>query len=301
MDLTMDVDKLIKLLIADNKISKVREAVMSNGYKQLMYEERLNYCSKEELKAIVEAENIASIMMEYDFNDEIIDYIIDKFPENIEFVKKMINVYVHKLKPKHVDILFTNAKIRNCILNYQGRLSDETCIYLHGKGLLKNLTYHQKDIIVTNSKKGYDIKSLKLDEITAITYNQKFTPEEVRIVLDMIFSLDMKYDLKPKGYMEMILSTQDVPDDALVKIITEWKYDMNEEIIESLLRKQNLDAVLDYILDNNDINMKTVKSILSNSKTSTKKLSRLYEKYSSLIVSSNPKKLPILECHIHKG
>ena len=299
MDLTMDIDDLIKLLIADNKINAVREAVISDGYKQLMHKERLNYCTKEELMEIIKDENVMSIMVEYEFNDEIIDCIVDEFPENMEIVKKMVSVYVHKLKPRHIDILFTNVKIKNLILSHQARLCDETCIYLHSKGLLKNLTYHQKDIIVSDSKKDCDIKSLKLVEITAITYNKTFTPEEVDIVLDMIFSLDMKYDLKTKGNMEMILSTQEVPDYALKKIITEWKYDLSEPVIESLLKKQKLDTVLDYILDNHTVGAKTVECILNNSKTSTKKLSRLYEKYSSQIVSSNPKKLPVLECHIH--
>ena len=76
--LEINKEMFISMLLADDKINKVREAIISSNYDGMFRCERLNYCSKEELLAIVKSKDkLKYVVDNYKLNDEIIDMIIE--------------------------------------------------------------------------------------------------------------------------------------------------------------------------------------------------------------------------------
>lgn len=296
--LNIDTNTMIDILIKDNKIDVVREAVLKENFDELIQNERLNYCTDEELAKITENEtNLINVISKYKLNEKIITMVLENFIEYTTAIKSIINEYMEILKPQHFEAILKNAKLKSVVMENSLRANDESVIYLHSKNMIPMADERQLAVIVNNDFKNPDIKTLTMEEIFVVAYIKKFTKEELDFVLDKIF--EFTSDLQLKGSMDMMLQTQSIPDDVLVKIVTEWEWDLDDTWFYRMLIHQNLDSVIDYILDKGNLSEEAIVHIISNDKTSTKKLMRLYEKYSDIIIGMNPSKLPVLDCHSH--
>lgn len=296
--LNIDTNTMIDILIKDNKINVVREAILKENFDELIQNERLNYCTDEELAEITENEtNLINVISKYKLNEKIITMVLENFIEYTTAIKSIINEYMEILKPQHFEAILKNAKLKSVVMENSLRANDESVIYLHSKNMIPMADERQLAVIVNNDFKNPDIKTLTMEEIFVVAYIKKFTKEELDFVLDKIF--EFTSDLQLKGSMDMMLQTQSIPDDVLVKIVTEWEWDLDDTWFYRMLIHQNLDSVIDYILDKGNLSEEAIVHIISNDKTSTKKLIRLYEKYSDIIIGMNPSKLPVLDCHSH--
>lgn len=296
--LNIDTNTMIDILIKNNKIDVVREAILKENFDELIQNERLNYCTDEELAKITENEtNLINVISKYKLNEKIITMVLENFIEYNTAIKSIINEYMEILKPQHFEAILKNTKLKSVVMENSLRANDESVIYLHSKNMIPMADERQLAVIVNNDFKNPDIKTLTMEEIFVVAYIKKFTKEELDFVLDKIF--EFTSDLQLKGSMDMMLQTQSIPDDVLVKIVTEWEWDLDDTWFYRMLIHQNLDSVIDYILDKGNLSEEAIVHIISNDKTSTKKLMRLYEKYSDIIIGMNPSKLPVLDCHSH--
>lgn len=296
--LNIDTNTMIDILVKDNKINVVREAILNENLDELIKNERLNYCTDEEFAEITRNEtNLMNVMAEYRLNEKIITMIVENFIEYTTAIKFIVNEYMEILQPKHFEAILKNAKLKSVVVENNLRANDESLIYLHSKNMIPMLDERQSTVIVNNDFKNPDIKTLTMEEIFVVAYIKKLTKDELDFVLSKIF--EYTSDLELKGSMDMMLHTQSIPDDVLVKIVTEWEWDLDDTWFYRMLIHQNLDAVIDYILDKGNLSKEAIVHIVGNKKTSTKKLMRLYENYSDIIIGMNPSRLPVLDCHSH--
>lgn len=296
--LNIDKESLIENLIRDNKINVVREAVVNNDYEQMIKNERLNYCTEDELMKILSTEdNLISVMENYRLNSCIILRIFKDYLNYSKAVKKIIVDYIEILEPQHFELLIENPKYKSTIIEHNKKANYESTIYLSKKNMITAATSRQTAIIVGEKYINVDVRNLEYSKVLAAAYVNKFSKDDLEYVINMI--LGYKEDLKYKGGMDTILHTQEVPDKYLEKIVKEWEYTSDEPWFGRLLAHQKLDAIIDYILENVKLREKEIILILENKKTSPRKLIRLYEKYADIINTINPSRLPVLDCHSH--
>lgn len=296
--LDIDKDKMIELLLKDNKVNVVRNAILKNDYDSMIQQERLNYLTDEELYNLAKDEDeLVLVMMKYFANSRLIDIIINDFIDYERVIKLFINKYMDEIMPAHLEKLIKYPKYKECIMDNIDKANKEATIFLHKNKMIVNTTQKQFSIILPQSIIDADLKTLNLNNICIVSYERKFTPEELEYAIEKIFATNI--DLHMKGYIDSILQSQDVPTYYLQKMIKEWTYTPDELWFERLLKHQNLDGVIDYILDNYRLEKDTIAIILGNNKTSPKKLLRLYKDYFDLIVKIQSKALPVLDCHLH--
>lgn len=296
----LDINKedMIKLLLDDNKINVVREAVMSGNYSDMIKKERLNYCTDEELYDLAnEEENLLLVLLKYDANEKLINLIINDFIEYENVIRIFIFNNMNKLNPKHLEKLIKYPKYREFISDNLKYANRESTIFLYKNKMIPVPTQEQLSVILPDSFVGADIRTLSLNNICVASYERMFTPDELDYAINRIF--DTNIDLYMKGHIDSLLQSQDIPDYFLKKMVMEWDYTPDELWFERMLRCQNLDSVIDYILDNYNLKKDAIKLIITNNRTSPKKLIRLYKDYYDLIVESGSKTLPVLDCHLH--
>lgn len=296
----LDIDKedMIKLLLDDNKINIVRDAVMSDNYSDFIKKERLNYCTDEELQKIAkDEETLLSVLLNYDPSDKLIDLIISDFIEYESAIRIFILHYMKKLNPSHLEKLIKYPRYKELISDNLESANKKSTIFLYKNDMIPMPTQEQLNDILPSKFIDADIKKLSINNICVVSYERKFTLDELEYAINRIF--DTNIDLYMKGNIDCLIQSQEIPDYYLKKMVMEWDYTPDELWFERLLDCQNLDSVIDYILDNFNLKKDAIKLIITNNRTSPKKLIRLYKDYYDLIVESGSKTLPVLDCHLH--
>lgn len=308
----------IPMLIADNKINKVREAVISNNYDAMFRSERLNYCSKEELLEIVQNKDKLNFVLDnFLLNDNIIDIIVDHHINDEGIISFVIRKYSNRLYPKHLEIMLKTIKYKKMILECKSELNKECIIYLHSNNMLKKLGAEQVVMVVMNNLKDATAFDAVGDDMHFLPYMKKYSKEELDKVLSDVFEYDnpLDKDLHKKGLLDNLTGTQKLPDDVVKKVVMEWDYNIDEPWFEKLLLFQNLESVLNYILDNKELTDLSIVYIMNNKNTPKRILCRLYDTYGEIIVKASIQKdfpggkkkiafnsssaIPVLDCHSH--
>lgn len=316
--LEINKDTFISMLLADNKLNKVREAIISGNYDTMFRSERLNYCSKEELLEIVKnKDKLKYILDNYTLNDDIIDIILKYNINDESVISCIIEKYTNKLYPKHLEIMLKTIKYKKMILENKSELNDKSIIYLHSNNVLKKLDTAQVQIVLMNNLKDATAFDVVGDEMHFLPLMKKYSKEELDKVLSDIFKYDnpIDKDLYKKGLLDNLTGTQKLPDDVIKKVVTEWEYNTDETWFEKLLLFQNLEHVLDYILDNKELTTLLIVYIINNKSTPKRVLCRLYDTYGDIIVKASVQKnfpgskkrlafdsslaIPVLDCHSH--
>lgn len=296
----LDINKedMIELLLNDNKVNVVRNAVMSDDYTGMIKRERLNYCTEEELILISQdEENLLLVLLKYDASDKLIDLVINNFIEYENVIKFFINSYMKRLNPTHLEKLIRYPKYKEWISDNLKEANDKATLFLYKNKMIPVPTQEQLAVILPDNFVGTDIRTLSLNSICIASYEKKFTEEELDYAINKIFETNI--DLYMKGHIDSLLQSQAIPDCYLKKMVMEWDYNTSELWFKRMLSNQKLDSVIDYILDNFNLNKDAISLIIENNKTSPQKLIRLYKDYSDLIITSGSKTLPVLDCHLH--
>lgn len=308
----------IPMLIADNKINKVREAVISNDYHTMFRSERLNYCSKEELLDIVQNKDKLSYVLDnYLLNDNIIDIVVEHYINDEQVISFIIRKYTNMLYPKHLEIMLKTIKYKKMILECKAELNKDCIIYLHSNNMLKKLGAEQVVMVVMNNLKDATAFDAVGDDMHFLPYMKKYSKEELDKVLSDIFNYDnpLDKDLYKKGLLDNLTGTQTLPNEVIEKVVMEWEYNIDEPWFEKLLLFQNLEHVLDYILENKELTDLSIVYIMNNKNTPKRILCRLYDRYGEIIVKASIQKdypgkkkriafnsssaIPVLDCHSH--
>lgn len=296
--LKIENEEMIKLLLDSNRIDAVRKAVLNNSFDEMIKDERLNFCSDSELREIARNQSILLEVMEnYKITEKLIDIIIFEFSDYSQAIKIIISNHITLLKPKHFEVLLKNIRYKALIVDNMKYVLGESLIYLNEKGILYSPTYEQVAVKYGYEVEKTDVRYMTMEELNVVAFVEKFTDEELRFVLDKIFNC--KTELEVVGYMHTMLQSQKVPDEYLIKIVTEWDISQGGGWFENMLIHQNLDSVIDYILENKKLTKEEALYVIENTKTSTRKLSGLYRQYSNIIKMANPKRIPVLDVHYH--
>ena len=111
--LEINKETFISMLLADDKINKVREGIGHGNYDEMFRSERLNYCSKEELLEIVaNKDKLTYVLNNYMLNDDIIDMIIHHHIYDEAIILCIIVKYTNKLNPNHLEKMLKTIKYK---------------------------------------------------------------------------------------------------------------------------------------------------------------------------------------------
>jgi len=316
--LEINKDVFISMLLADDKMNKVREAIISSNYDGMFRDERLNYCSTKELLEIVKSKDkLKYVLDNYNLNNDIIDMIIDQHIADEDIMLCIIRKYSNKLYPKHLERMLITIKYKKQILEYKEELNEECIIYLHSNNMLKKLGPKEVTMVLMNNLKDATAFDVVGEEIHFLPHIKKYTKEELDKVLSDIFEYDnpLDKDLYKKGLIDNLTGTQKLPDEVIKKIVMEWEYNIDEPWFEKLLLFQNLEPVFDYILENKQLTSLSIVYMMNNKSTSKRVLCRLYDTYGDVIVKASMQNnflgskkrivfesslaVPVLDCHSH--
>lgn len=294
----LDKDTLINNLIRDNKISSIRNYLINNNTidEGIVYEYGFPYlCDEKMMSIIANRIDTLNVLNTYNITGSFVDLVIDSFIDDSEIISLLISKHSHILDVSQCNLLVKYSMYSELLASHQNSLNDDVILNLYKKGYLTEIDKSKLHLVVGAPLVEKPMESLTMEQIGVVAIVRTLTNEELEYVLNKILS--SPDELFQKGYIEILMMTQQIPSKFLTEIVCGWKYTSGERWFVQMLRYQNLDDVLDYILDNYKLEYLALAELSKNTATSTNKLARLYDEYLDAITDIKQHNLPFLECH----
>lgn len=293
---TKDED-FITALIEDNKIDVIRECICIGRYDLLEKREGLNYISDEKLNELIDSDLLNEVIDKYSYNDRFIEFMISRLPESKENIKLMLEKNIQYFYPKHFEKILEYRDIRKIIKDNIDNLNNESVLFLVDNRVIDTKSPEHVCLIMENKMYGKSVFNKNMRDITMIAFYRQLSSEELDYVINKIMGYDS--ELEKQGNMLNLAQCQELPVNILKDILEHWVYKSTSMLFKNIVKYQNLDEVLDYILENVDLDETALNCIINNPKTSTRILAKMYDICPELVIKNSPSNLPVLDCHIH--
>ena len=305
---------LIDKVIADNRKSVVRELVKKGKINDIITLEYCNYADDLEMLEILSSKtSCIEFMRTIKLNKTWFDFVFDKYCRielDVDILDVMVEYQPYGFDIEQFDLISDKTpafKERLMSLNIIKKLNPHLLGALNDrKQVPESVIYDLTDDIAQAVCLGKKFEpGVRIPMLQVIMTMRKITEDECNFYVNTIKEKD---EFTYIGGLGVLLTSQEVKEDIVVEALRVGKIkmlpknradvDKVERWVLGILKKQNLDNILDLVLDKIENNEYLIEEILEHNKaTSTKTLLKLATKYKNIAYNFNNTGYPILESH----